>query len=274
MILTAENYYSPEANMEYMSATQFKSFKKCEAAAFAEIRGEYMRPVTSALLIGGYVDAYFEGTLELFKNLHPEIFKRDGDLKSEYKQANRIIERCERDELFMHLMSGSKQVIYTGIISDVPYKIKIDSLLNAKQTIELANKFPETVEWLGMQDGLIVDGKVMRDMKNVWQDGECLSFVEAWGYDIQGAIYQDIQGDMLPVALAVATKEEETDIESLILPDDTLQAALDQVKALSPHYQDIKLGRAEPVRCEHCNYCKATKKLTGFKRYWEVDYIA
>ena len=33
--LTAENYYSPEANMRFMSASQFKAFRKCEAAAMA-----------------------------------------------------------------------------------------------------------------------------------------------------------------------------------------------------------------------------------------------
>lgn len=62
--LTAENYYSPEANREYMSASQIKQFMKCPAAAMAELRGEYERPTTSALLIGSYVDACFEGTLE------------------------------------------------------------------------------------------------------------------------------------------------------------------------------------------------------------------
>ena len=273
MILTAENYYSAEANMSYMSSTQYKAFRSCEAAALAEIRGEYVRPVTSALLIGSYVDAHFEGTLDGFKAEHPEIFKRDGTLNAEFSKADQIIARCEADDLFMHLMSGKKQVIYTGTISGVPYKIKIDSLLDAAQTMELAAKYPETAEWLGMQDGLIVDGKVMRDMKSVWRDGEFMPFVTAWGYDVQGAIYQDVQGGMLPFALAVATKEDEPDIEALILPDDTLEAALDEVEVLSPRYRDIKLGKIEPTRCEHCAYCRSTKKLTGFKRYWEVDII-
>lgn len=47
MELTAENYYSPEANAEYMSVSQFKSFAgtdgklACEAEAMAELRGEW-----------------------------------------------------------------------------------------------------------------------------------------------------------------------------------------------------------------------------------------
>ena len=33
MILNNENYYSPEANQEYMSVSQYKAFMNCEAAA-------------------------------------------------------------------------------------------------------------------------------------------------------------------------------------------------------------------------------------------------
>lgn len=46
MILTPENYYSPEANFEYMSVSQFKDFSGtygqvgCEARAMAKLRGE------------------------------------------------------------------------------------------------------------------------------------------------------------------------------------------------------------------------------------------
>ena len=63
MSVTAENYFSPESNMKYMGSSQFKAFQKCEAAALAELKGEYVRPPSDALLIGSYVDAHFEGTL-------------------------------------------------------------------------------------------------------------------------------------------------------------------------------------------------------------------
>lgn len=36
----------------------------------------------------------------------------------------------EEDELYSLLMSGAKQVIRTGTIAGVPFKIKIDSLLD------------------------------------------------------------------------------------------------------------------------------------------------
>ncbi len=121
MNLTNANYYSLEANREFMSVSQLKSFLKCEAAAMAELRGEYTRPTTTALLVGSFVDAWF-GTLDQFQQEHPEIFKRDGSLKADYVQAARIIQRVGEDKLFMSFMSGEKQVIRTGEVYGVPFK--------------------------------------------------------------------------------------------------------------------------------------------------------
>lgn len=83
-VVTPENYYSPEMNMAYMGSTQFKAFERCEAAALAELKGEYRPPSSAALLVGGYIDAWFSGELPLYQAQHPEIFKRDGTLKAEY----------------------------------------------------------------------------------------------------------------------------------------------------------------------------------------------
>ena len=58
MILTNENYFSKEADMEYMSVSQFKAFEQCEAAALASVKGEWERTKTTALLVGSYVDAH------------------------------------------------------------------------------------------------------------------------------------------------------------------------------------------------------------------------
>ena len=101
MILTNEDYYSSESNLKYMSVSSYKSFLSCEAMAMAELRGEWKRPKSTALLVGSYVDAWFEGTLDEFKAENPEIFKRDGTLKADYIQAEEIIKRVQSDELFM-----------------------------------------------------------------------------------------------------------------------------------------------------------------------------
>lgn len=272
MILTSENYYSREANLEYMSASQFKAFDRCPAAAMAELRGEYTPATTTAMLVGGYVDAWFSGELPLFQAQHPEIFKRDGTLKSEYVKAQEIIARMEADELFSLLMSGKKQVILTGEIAGVPFKGKVDSFLNAAACEEIVQLFPETAPVLGFCDGAIVDQKVMRDLLPLWSKEErrLVPFVEAYGYDIQGAIYRELEGHGLPFILAVGTKETEPDMTALSISDGDLTSALYQVEDRAPYYQRIKRGEVPARRCEHCDYCRATRRLTEIVDYRDL----
>ena len=92
MTLTPENYFSPEAQAEYMSSSQFKAFDRCEAAALAEVRGDYTPVRSSAVMLGSYIDAHFSGDMERFRQENPDIFRRDGMLKSEYVHADET--RC------------------------------------------------------------------------------------------------------------------------------------------------------------------------------------
>nr|DAE51439.1 MAG TPA: Putative exonuclease [Caudoviricetes sp.] len=244
MKLTKRNYFSRKANREYMSVSQFKSFCKCPAAALAELKGIYRREQTTAMLIGSYIDSCFEGTLRTFRKRHPEIFKKDGTLKSEYIQANAIIERIKRDNLFMDYISGEKQVIMTGSISSVPVKIKIDSLHPNK----------------------IVDLKIMRDFKSVYDpERGRLPWFEAWGYDLQGAVYQEIvrqnTGKQLPFYLAAATKKRITDLDIVHLSQDMLDFALTKFKSDVERYDAMKKGIVEAERCGTCEYCKISKVL-------------
>lgn len=271
-VVTPENYYDPEIQMAYMGATQYKAFQKCEAAALAELRGEYAPKSTQALLVGGYIDAYFSGELPLYQAKHPEIFKRDGQLKAEYLKAQDVINRMEADELYSMLMSGRKQVIFTGTIADVPFKIKIDSLLDGPLCEKIVSRFPHAGAALGMCDGAIVDQKAMKDMEMVWSvEDHCkVPFVEYYGYDTQGAIYQAIEGHMLPFVLAAGTKEDSPDLAAMYIADEDLAAKLAEVEDNAPRYQAIKEGRIQPTRCEHCDYCKATKQLTAILNYKEM----
>lgn len=259
--------------MEYMSCSQWKSFRTCPARAMAELKGEYVRPASAALMTGSYVDAHFEGTLDVFKAQHPELFKRDGALKSEYQQANAIIGRMEADELFSMLMSGGKQVIRTGEIAGVPFKIKIDSLLDAETVHKIIKRFPETEEVLSFCDGAIIDLKCMRDCQDVWSDEEHarIPFVEAWGYQYQGAIYQSVEGHSLPFILAVGTKESAVNIIALQIPQPDLDAALCEVEDSAPLYAAMKRGEANLSGCGHCDYCRATKTLTKIIDYREAS---
>lgn len=274
--VTSQNYYDPEIQMAYMGSTQFKAFQKCEAAALAELKGEYTSGTSTALLVGGYIDAHFAGEMDEYRAKHPEIFKRDGALKAEYIGAQKVIERMEKDRLYSMLMSGKKQVIRTGYIAGVPFKIRIDSLLDAQTCNEIVKEFPETAAAMGMCDGAIVDQKAMRDLCNAWSDEEHrkIPFAEAWGYDLQGAVYQEIEGNMLPFILAVGTKEDSPDLAALYIPDADLAAKLAEVEDNAPRYQAIKEGEIPPIRCERCAYCRATRRLTGIYDYKEVSFDA
>lgn len=256
MELNKTNYYSSEANKAFMSSTQFKDFIKCEESALAKINEEYEENATIAMLVGSYVDAYFDGSLNKFKAVHPEIFKKDGNLKSDYIKAEYMIHRAERDELFMKYLSGQKQVVMTGEIASVPFKIRIDSFHPGKA---------------------IVDLKTVKDFKPVYDEANhsYKNFVEHWGYDIQGAIYQEIvrqtTGVALPFFIAAITKEEEPDLCLMNIPQERLDQCLDFVKTFAPRFQAIKQRTDNPQRCGKCNWCKKTKVLNSIIDYRDLE---
>lgn len=272
MELTRENYFSQEAQMAYMGSSQFKDFLSCEAAALAKIQGRYKPPASRSMLVGSYVDAWYSGELPDFTERHPDMFKKDRTLKADFLAANAIIDRMQADQLYSLLMSGEKQVIRTGKIAGVPFKIKLDSLLDAAACRQIAEEFPGAAPALGFGDGAIVDQKVMRDLGDVWSDEErrMVPFAQAWGYDIQGAIYQAVEGHMMPFILAVGTREEPADLAALYIPDDALRAKLYEVEDLAPRFQAIKEGREEPRRCERCPWCRATRTLRTIVDFREL----
>ena len=257
MLLNNENYYSEQANLEYMSATQFKDFLKCEKDALAKIIGETKEEPSKAMLVGSYVDAYFSGEMDEFKEKNPQIFKKDGTLLKDFEKANDIIKAIESDELLMKYLSGKKQVVMTGEIAGVKFKIKVDSLL----------------------PNCIVDQKIMSSIKElIWveKDGRNVKvdFVEAFGYDIQGAIYQEIvkqnTGKLLPFVLAVTTKEENPDKALIQIDQEYLDRALKLVKELAPHFDAIKKGIVEPKGCGRCPSCRKDLKVAGVVSYKDL----
>ena len=262
-VLTAENYYTREADEKYCSVSQYKDFigmvgkRGCETMALAKMRREFETPMTVPLMVGSYVDAFFEGTLPTFAAQHPEIFSSrgasKGELKSDYKQASVMIDRATKDPLFMKYMAGDEQVIMTGEIEGVPFKIKIDS----------------------------TDGRRLTDLKTVKNinesfyvkdSGERVSFIEWWSYDLQAAVYQEIYrqntGDILPFYICAISKDKTDNIphpriavielQPLIIRD-----RLEEVKRNAPHIQELKDGIIEPIPCGLCDWCADNLPLTG-----------
>lgn len=244
MEINKDNYFSPEAQFEYFGASQIKSFIQCESRALAEIKGKYEKPFSKALMMGSYVDAWFSNEMDEFQDWHPEIFKKDGSLRADYEKCNQIIERAQKDDLFMSYMNGEPQKIMTGELFGYPFKIKIDSY---------------------HENQLIVDLKVMASLLPVYKDGEWKTFVDAWGYDIQAYIYQQIvkynTGKELPFYLAVLTKEDATDLEIIHLPQWKINSAEAIVKHYVKEFAAVKSGERLPKRCGKCDWCRSTKVL-------------
>lgn len=279
MNLTQKSYYSPEANKAFMSVSQYKDFCKCEAMAMAKINGTYNQPKSEALLLGSLLDEMLTGTkksqIEFIAENYTELFQKSSKVCSELnkvEEADRIpivtewysedffcennkpyanvaqaIEtaaKVRQQPLMMKHLSGVKQKIMTGEIAGVPFKIKMDSYKKGE---------------------FIADLKYMKSLRspNMFE-----SMVKYWGYDIQGAIYQEIvrqnTGKRLPFFLVIATKETPAHLDDAEIKQYDLDAALEEVRKRVERFGAIKSGEISPERCEEydCNYCTETRILT------------
>ena len=248
MTLTTENYYSQEANVDYFSVSQYKDFLKCPAMAIAKLRGEYEPEFGRALLLGSYVDEMLTGTDESIKNFivehMPELFKKNGDRYADVQQADDTIVRIRKQPLMMKYLSGQHQVIMTGEIEGVPFKIKMDSFN------------PEEY---------ITDLKYMASLRspNLFEP-----MVKYWGYDAQAACYQEIVrqniGKTLPFFFVVGTKEKPAHLAVGQMNQWNMDEALESVKKNIRRFQKIKNGEIPAERCEDygCDYCTGTKIIT------------
>ena len=246
MELNEMNYFSREADTAYFSASQIKSFKKCEAAAMAQLTGEYERPMSQALLQGQFVDAALTGDYGEWVLAHPEVAKRDGNLKAEFMLYQEMVNRAKRDPLFMDFMEGDHQTIMTADLFGVPFKAKFD-VLGADR---------------------IVDLKTVRDLSPVYLPGQGrVDFATAWDWPLQMAIYQrlyeKVEGVRLPCYLAVITKENPPDIRIVQIEQERMDAEIAWLEQALPRFEAVKSGAIDPERCEACAWCRQSRVLMG-----------
>ena len=248
MALSEHTYYSKEAGRDYMSVSQFKNFQKCEAMAMAELNGEYIPERGRALILGNYVDESLTGTNESWNKFveenRAELFKKNGEPYADVAQADEATDRIRKQPLMMKYLDGEHQVIMTGDIEGVPFKIKMDSY---------------------QPGAFIADLKYMASLRspNLFQP-----MIGYWGYDIQAACYQEIvrqnTGERLPFLFVVATKEKPAHLAVGEISQWNMDEALETVRKKIKRYQAIKNGEIEPERCEEygCDYCTLTKVIT------------
>ena len=272
-MLIEEIYFSKENELKYTGSSQIKSFLDCPAKELAMLNGEWIEEKTTSQMVGSYVDASMSGTLDIFKAQNPELFKKDGTLKSEFLQAEKICERIEKDPMFKKYISGDHQTIMTFMFDVVnrtwlkykdedkvpenciPIKIKIDSYFPGKA---------------------IVDLKVVKDFEPMWdpktQSKE--NFIDYWNYTSQAALYQKgvevNTGKQLPFFIAAVTKEKEPDLALLSIGQDVLDEKILALEEVLPYIYNLKHNIVKAERCEHCDYCKATKVLTKIIDYRDL----
>ena len=248
MELTEHTYYDQSASRCFMSVSQFKAFQKCEAAAMAELNGTYNPERGRALILGSYVDEMLLGTKQsqeqFLEENRGDLFKKNGEPYADVAQADETILRVRSQPKMMEYLSGEHQVIMTGEIEGVPFKIKMDCY---------------------KPGAFITDFKYMASLRspNLFQP-----MISYWGYDIQAACYQEIvyqnTGERLPFIFDVATKEKPAHLAVGQISQWNMDAAFETVRKKIKRYQAIKNGEIAPERCEDygCDYCTATKIIT------------
>lgn len=279
--LNKDNYYDVK---DVLSASTIKSFQTCEAAALASYKGDYVRPSTTALLVGGYIDAALDSDVELekFCAAHPEIINsRTGALKADFARAEEVVNRCKSDPLFLALTldvpaEGHQYIVLGSIGTDangnnIPCKGKLDFLLDSDYLRYLAEIFPAWSSYFkecASMGGLIVDLKSAASTDEQWSDdaGCRIPWVQSWHYDRQLAVYRELYrqqtGLTLPVLVMVCTKEPATSLLPLSIDSGTLDEGLAEAQALAPRvWHLMQSDQPDPNRCEKCAYCRATRRL-------------
>lgn len=255
MNLNNENYFSSEANKEYMSVSQFKAFAECEAQALhnIEISGENEK---TAFLEGKLFENWVAGDRVLFMSKHPELISSRGatagQIKSEFNKVIKAAEKFLSQDFFKDIIEKcEKQVILTGEIEGVKVKCALDL-------------FDKT-------NNSIYDIKCMKDFKEQWNKKEkaYVPWYYTYGYVLQLAVYREIVkqnfGEPKEVGLIAATKEEVPDLQAKSFSPELLDLELEYFKNNIKRYDDIKKGIIAPNYCNECDYCKSIKKITEFE---------
>lgn len=265
MELTSKTYFTPEMNLKYLDCSTYKNFagtvsrKACECRALAIAKGMYKQPKTEALLLGGYVDAFFDNSMDeylsenmedLYTKTSLQKFEKTGnpdDLKryAFLEQADVMIARAKREPMFMKYMEGETQKILVADIDKVPIRVKLD----------VYNK------------DRIVDLKTAASMTQTFysaDSSERINFVENFGYIEQAFFYQTAVeqnfGKKLPFYLAVITKEKVSNephprVAIVHVPDHVIENKGKEIKMKIHKVWEILQGNILPIPCGTCEWC-------------------
>jgi len=274
MNLTAENYYSREASLAYMSCSDYQGWLGCEAKQAALLDGRWVDKGSSAFLVGNYFHSYFEGAEahERFCDEHfYDIFKtkttkaRGEEITGKYAEfveADKMIDAAQRDPLIKGFIDipGENEKIMTGELFGLPWRIRVDKYIADAR--------------------IILDWKTTKD---IWATSynpatkERETFVEAYGYMMRAAVYSEIEkqftgnADDPQFVIIAISKQDPPDKEALLLNHrQRYDWELEQIKNRVGRIQMLRDGVYKPERCGFCDYCRATKRLYTIRPYYKL----
>ena len=289
MGITNADYFERD---KYMSVSRIKKLLKCELDGTKDWDNTTK---SDALLVGSYVDAYVEGTLEQFKIDTPEIFTKKISLNENTVDMLLDIDECyitKTLKIKADKLSSVKKLHPECFTIEYNLKanfIKADEiceymdndatiqqfLSGDKQTIMTGEieGVPFKMKMDAYSKGIVIsDLKVMRTVTD--SNGQFYDFISQWGYDIQLACYQEIvfqnTGDRLPCFIVALTKE--TPINSVIIeiPQNIMDMALYNVQSTIVDLYDVYTGNREPDGCGTCKTCIAERTETPIISMFDI----
>jgi len=257
MKLNNENYFSKEADIKYLSVSQYKNFLECEKKALGLMNKEWDYGDKPCFLIGSYFHAWAEGALDNFieENSSKIMMKNKKDKLAQFREVDEIIKTLEANPVqykrildIIQNKNNKKEQIFTGKLFNTDWKIKID-IYNPK-------------------DGYLCDLKLIKSLYDKFYNPFKLkyeNFILNYQYDLQMYIYSEVEKEannreniLLPV-LACITKEKPINT-ALFINFDKIRNNDDFVGKVNMDVQriiELKQGTASPIGCDKCDYCRS-----------------
>lgn len=268
--LNRDNYFSKEADMEYLSVSQYKNFLECESKALALCNGEWKYGDKTAFLLGSYFHAWCEGVLEKFieENSSKIMMKSKKDKLASFKEVDTIISTLENNPVQYKLIldiirnpNNKKEQIFTGKLFGANWKIMID-IYNPN-------------------NGYFSDLKLVKSLYDRFYNvssGKYENFILHYNYHLQMFIYSQIEkiannrDNILRPILTVVTKENPINTALFINFEDvgTSEDFLGILQLNVERILSLKKGESEPFSCEKCDYCRSKQKTNVYKYNFSI----
>jgi len=281
MNLTKDNYYSHEADVAYMSVSQFEAFEDCELQAYRKyVLGKREEPSSDALLIGNYMHTKFESAEahESFCNKYrPQIYKGKNleSKRQAFINADCHYNAAKGNKLFVKSMEGTSEEIYTFCLFGCDWKIRVDNI-NHDKLYFTDLKYVKSIrekEWMTVfRDDYGMPLTKMRVLEYrradnddmVLERNEKVMFWEKWDYWLRFALYKfglEIKlGKIYRPFMAVLSKETPPDMEIFEFEDeDRIAFEIRRIEEYIDRVMAIKRGEVEPEGCGVCELCRAQR---------------